>query len=92
MSIDERWDFAIANAKIILEQYINLQNDRSHDEYTYSSIKDAIKNYLYLADVWKRQSLAVLVWLEELTFDPVKWRDRRPFGPRAGKAGKQMMD
>jgi hypothetical protein len=83
----ERWEKAIAKAKVILEQYSNLE-----DEFTYSWVIDSIKGYLYLADVWNRQSPAVITWLEELTFDPPKWRDRRPFGKKHGKAGHDMID
>ncbi len=88
MTIDEKWGLAIARAKLLLIQY-ELLSERS-EKYTYISAISYLKDYLYLADVWKRQSPAVLDLLLSINYDEEKWRDRIPFGPKRGKAGHEM--
>jgi hypothetical protein len=87
--INKRWEDAIAKAKILLVQYNEL--DKTHEKYTFRSVIDALEAYLYLADVYKRESIAVLHRLEAMTLDIEAWRDRIPIGPGRRKMGHDFI-
>jgi len=89
MNIEQRWDVAIVRAKDLLVKYKKLDNDKT-TKYTYYSAIDYLTSYLYLADVWKKQSISVLELLEEIDYDIEKWRDKIPFGPNRGKMGREF--
>jgi|WetSurMetagenome_2_1015567.scaffolds.fasta_scaffold200185_3 hypothetical protein len=88
MTIDEKWGLAIARAKLLLIQYELLAE--SSEKYTYTSAISYLKNYLYLAEAWKRKSPVVIDLLLEIIYDEDKWRDKIPYGPKRGKAGHEM--
>lgn len=85
--LEERWEKAIASAIKILEQFEQLPNKED-----YSWVISSIKAYLYLAEVWNRQGLSVLEWLEELDFDLKKWKTRKIQAVPGRKGGGNIIE
>lgn len=83
---EDRWASAIAHAEAILQQYKDLPNAQE-----YSWVIWSIDNWLYLAEVWKHTVIKVLEELEAVSFDLIKFRDRRTSGP-LGKGGRQVIN
>jgi hypothetical protein len=83
----ERWEKAVANAKIVLEQYKNQPNKEDYSWTVWS-----IGNWLYLEQAWKRQGIVVLEALEAIVFDPIKSKNHTFKGPKRGKAGREIAD
>ena len=89
MTSDEKWDLAIARGKLLLIQYEKAAE--KSDKFTFTSAISYLNDYLYLEKIWKRQSPAVRELLLEITYNENKWRDKIPFGPKMGKAGREMI-
>jgi len=88
MTIDERWNIAIARAKLLLIQYKKAAEES--ENFTFTSAIAYLEDYLYLAEVWERKSPVVMDLLLDIVYDEDKWRDRIPYGPKRGKAGHEM--
>ena len=84
---EERWVSAIAHAKAVLAEY----KSSSNADEEYSWIIWSIGNWLYLAEVWKHATIRVLEELESVSFDSIKFRNRRTSGP-LGKGGRRIVN
>jgi hypothetical protein len=84
---DGPWEQAIHNAELVLCNYVDINENNE-----YSDVITTITSYLYLAKVWKHQSLAVLEWLEKITFDPKGWKNKKLVGPSRGKMGRKVVE